>query len=139
LSFSDRRFRVELGLERFYERLPSDALLTMTMAQLSGHVRIDDLGNTAVYLGGGVVHARTNNAPMADSAITGTALGARVEQRLKRDMFLYGSAERMFFKDDMRATSARTGIRIGHFQAGLRVLDFNVGPPLYGPELAVGF
>jgi hypothetical protein len=33
----------------------------------------------------------------------------------------------------------RAGFRYGYVQASFSVLDFNVGPALYGPELGVRF
>lgn len=139
LSLIDRRFRLDANLARYYEREPSGTLQSMTIGGLGGLLRIDDFGTTHVFIGGGFVHARTKNDPVMDSTISGGQIGARIEQWLKPEMTLFGEVSRMFFQDDVRATSARAGIRIGHFQAGLRLLDFNVGPALWGPEIGVGF
>jgi hypothetical protein len=39
----------------------------------------------------------------------------------------------------VRAASVRAGVRYRHVQASFSVLDFNVGPALFGPELGIGF
>jgi hypothetical protein len=139
LAFVDRRFRVAARAIQYYERLPSNDLLKMTQASLTGGFRIDDMGHTAVFLEGGFVHNKTGGDPEMDTTITGVIGGLHLEHWLNRGTRLVGDAHLMAFPDDIRATSARAGIRFGHFQASMRVLDFNVGPPLWGPELGLAF
>ena len=139
LSFVDGRFRFSGSAIRYYERLPDDSLLHMTQGALTGGLRIDDMGNTHVYVELGVVHNKTGNDPVMDTTITGVIGGIHVEHLLTKGTRLVGDAKLMQFPDEIRATSARLGVRFGHFQASLRVLDFNVGPPLYGPELGLAF
>jgi hypothetical protein len=139
LAFVDRRFRVNGSLIRYYERQPDDRLLKLTMGSLTGGLRIDDMGNTHVYVEAGVVHAKTQNDAVMDSTITGVVGGVHVEHLLSRGTRLVGDAQIMQFPDDIRATAARVGMRFGPFQASMRVLDYNVGPALYGPELGLAF
>jgi len=139
LAVTDERFRVAGSFTRFFERLQGGGALTMSMPTLMGGVRIDDMGSTKVFLEGGVVHVRTNGDAMADSKITGPIAGLTVEHKLGKKFSLLGSVHQMWFKDDVKATDGHVGVRYEFLQAGFRVLDFNVGPPLYGPEVGVAF
>lgn len=138
-SVTDFRLRIKLAASRYYETLPDGDRLTMTMPQLTIGWRIDDLGPTAVYLEGGGANASTRGDPMADSSISGPLFGTRVEHRLGLRTTAIGDAAAMWFGDGIRAYQARLGLRYGPVEASVRVLDFNVGPPLYGPELGLRF
>lgn len=139
LAVSDRWLRLGGALTRFYERQPSGETLTLTMPSLALGVRVDDRKDTRVYLEAGVVGALTRNDPMADSSITGALGGVVAEHSLSKHTTLIGAARVMGFQDDVRAASIRAGVRYRHVQASFSVLDFNVGPALYGPEIGVGF
>ncbi|MBA2539896.1 MAG: hypothetical protein H0V17_09700 [Deltaproteobacteria bacterium] len=148
LGIRDGLFRLGGSITRYYERqanptgLASSAntsRLTMTMPSLIGGFRIDDRGPTKVYLELGAVNARTSGDVMGDSSITGGLGGVRIEHRMSKDLNLVGELHELMFEDDVRAHSARAGVRFGVLQASFRVLDFNVGPPLYGPELGLKF
>ena len=139
LGVTEGRFRIGGTYTRYFERKDGGGVLTMSMPTLSGGIRIDDMGATAVYLEGGVVHARTNGDVMADSKITGPMAGMRVEHTLSKNISVLGDVQQMWFPDEIRATAGRIGVRYRYVQASVRVLDFNVGPALYGPEVGVRF
>lgn len=139
LAVSDRWLRLGGALTRFYERQPSGDTLTLTMPSLALGVRIDDSSATRVYLEAGVVGAMTKHDPMMDSSITGMLGGVVAEHSLSKQTTLIGAARLMGFQDDVRAASLRAGVRYRHVQASFSILDFNVGPALYGPEIGVGF
>lgn len=139
LAVSDRRLRLTGTYSRYFERQPNAGTLTMNMPTLVGGVRIDDMGPTQVFLEGGVVLVRTNGDQMGDSKLTGPIAGMRVEHSLSGQVSLLGDVQQMWFDNDIRATAGRVGVRYKYVQASFRVLDFNVGPPLYGPEVGVRF
>lgn len=139
LAIVDDWLRVGGSYTRYYEAQPLAAALTLSMPSLTLGVRIDDAKGTDVYLVGGLVGAKTAHDPQMDSSFVGVIGGVRVESPVGSLMTLVGEASVMQFGDGVRATSARAGVRVGPVQASLRVLDFNVGPPLWGPELGVGF
>jgi hypothetical protein len=74
-----------------------------------------------------------------DTSFVGAVVGVRLEMPLGSLATLVGNAELDIFSDHVTATSVCAGVKIGPLQASLRVLDFNVGPPLYGPELGLRF
>jgi hypothetical protein len=139
LAIVDRRLRLTGSLTRYYERQPTGTTLTMTMPTLALGVRIDDSRTTRVYLEAGAAAAMTRHDPVMDSSITGFVFGAHAEQVITRRTSLIGDAKVIAFQDDVRATVLRAGVRYGLVQAAFSVLDFNVGPALYGPEVGVRF
>ncbi len=139
LGVSEWRMRLDGTFTRYYERQPGGNMLTMTMPTLMAGFRIDDMGRTAVYVQGGVAHARTNGDEMGDSKITGPIAGMRVEHSLSKDISLLGDVHQLWFPNEISARQGRVALRYKYLQAGFRVLDFNVGPPLYGPEGGVRF
>ena len=139
LGIRDGLFRLGASLTRYYETQRDGSQLTLTMPSLIGGMRIDDRGPTRVYLELGFVNAKTRNDPVMDTSVTGGIGGVRLEHRLTRNATLVGTVHQMIFEQDVRARSATIGIRFNVLQASFRVLDFNVGPALYGPELGLRF
>lgn len=139
LAVSDRWFRVGGSVTRFYERQPDRDALTLTVPSLSFGVRLSSDPTTRVYLEGGVATAMTRNDPMMDSSLSGVLGGVYAEHSVSRHTTLVGAARMMGLEDGVRVASIRAGIRYRHVQASFSVLDFNVGPALYGPEVGIGF
>ena len=140
LALVDDWLRVGGTFSRYYEAQPGMDALTLTVPTLTLGVRIhDDIVGSKIYLVGGVVGAKTKNDKVMDSSFVGAVGGVRIETPLSSSLALVGEAQVMQFSDNVRATSVRAGVKVGPLQASLRMLDFNVGPPLWGPELGVGF
>jgi hypothetical protein len=139
LAVVDRRLRLAGTLTRYYERQSSGNTLTMTMPTLALGIRIDDSRTTRVYLEAGAAGALTRHDPVMDSSITGFVGGVHAEHSITQRTSLIGDARIMAFQDDVRAAALRAGVRYGLVQASFSVLDFNVGPALYGPEVGVRF
>lgn len=139
VALRDGLFRLGGQLTRYYERQPDDSRIKVTLPSLIGGVRIDDRGPTQAFLEFGLVGVRTQGDPEMDSSVAGAVGGVRVEHRLTRHSMLTAEIHEMIFEDDIRAHSARVGLRSGPIQASFRILDFNVGPALYGPELGLRF
>ena len=115
------------------------ARLTMNMPSLTLGLRIDDSRRSRVFLEAGVANAHTKGDTMGDSSVTGAIAGVHIDHALGGELAAVGDAHAMFLQDDVRAYSARLGVRYRFVEAAFRVLDFNVGPPLYGPELGLRF
>jgi hypothetical protein len=139
LSVVDSRLRINAGLTQYYEDRMDGGRLTMSMPSLTGGVRLDPGGQTQLWLEGGAVMARTKGDPAGDSSLVAPTLGARLVRPLSPRTSLLATAEGMFFSNEIRAFGGRIGLRFEHVEAAFRVLDFNVGPALFGPELGVGF
>ncbi|HVK83198.1 MAG TPA: hypothetical protein VM513_03775 [Kofleriaceae bacterium] len=141
LAVDDRWFRIAGSVTRYVEDQMDGSQLTLTMPTLLGGVRVDGGGATRAFLEGGVAIVSTRNDPMADSSIAGAMVGMHAEHRLTPSgrRSLVGDAHAMYFESDVKAYAARVGVRIGYLEAAFRVLDFNVGPALYGPEVGLRF
>jgi hypothetical protein len=63
----------------------------------------------------------------------------RLEHQLSPKLALVGTVEGAYFENNVRAWSGRAAVRWNHIEAAFRVLDFNVGPALFGPEVGIGF
>ncbi len=135
----DDWFRVDGSYTRYYEAQQLGMpMLQLSMPKITGGVRVYEQG-AKIYVTGGVVGAKTKNDPTMDSSFVGAVAGVRLDTPLGDLATLVGNAELNIFSDHVTATSVCAGVKVGPLQASLRLLDFNVGPPLYGPELGLRF
>jgi hypothetical protein len=142
LAIDDRWLRIAGTLTRYQEHQMDGSELTLTVPTLTAGLRISGGGATRVYLEGGVAAVKTHNEPMGDSSITGTKLGLHGVHRFggTGHPALVVDAHVLYFSDaNIRALAARVGVRVSFLEVALRVLDFNVGPALYGPEVGLQF
>lgn len=139
LGVVDDWFRVDGSYTRYYEAQPGMNTLTLSMPKITGGVRLYDGPGSKLYITAGLVGAKTKHDKVMDSSFVGVTGGIRVVVPSGDLAALVGTAELMLFEDNVTATSVRAGIRVGPMEATLRLLDFNVGPPLWGPELGLRF
>ncbi|MGE0395197.1 MAG: hypothetical protein AB7T06_00620 [Kofleriaceae bacterium] len=140
-AVSDDWFRLAAYGSRYWEdRMDGDGKLTMTMGGGTFGFPVQVGGRSLAYLEGGVVLLKTANNmdPADDASITGGKVGFHLEQGLRK-VTIIGDAHALLFEADVRAYEARVAVRYGHFEGALRVLDFNVGPALFGPEVGLAF
>ena len=138
LALEDRWFRLAGAVTRYHEDRMDGGRLTLTVPTILLGVRLDDRRGTRAFLEGGAAFAVTRNDPVTDSSVAGPIIGVHVEHSLGWPS-LVGDAHAMFFEAGVRAYAARVGVRLGPVEAALRVLDFNVGPALFGPEIGLRF
>ncbi len=138
LAVDDGRFRLSGSVSRYTERLPMGGRLSLTLPTGALGMRISDAGPTRAYAEVGVAHSKTSNDPMGSSSLTAPMMGVHVEHRLGSTTVI-GDAHAMVFRDGIRAYAGRLAMRRSHIELGIRVLDFNVGPALFGPELGLAF
>lgn len=67
-------------------------------------------------------------------AILGTAFGLRAEKRVQPDLALVAQGRFFSLEADVSAFEGWAGVRAWFLSAGYRVVRFNIGPPLHGPE-----
>lgn len=139
VAIRDGLFRLGGSITRYYERQADDSTLTLSVPALIGGIRVDDGGPTRVYLEAGFAGAKTNHDPVMDTSVAGAVAGVRLEHRLANHTAVTAEIHEMIFEDDLRAHSVRLGLQLGIVQASVRMLDMNVGPALYGPELGLKF
>jgi hypothetical protein len=67
-------------------------------------------------------------------AILGTAFGLRAEQQFQPDLAVVAQGRFFSLEADVSAFEGWAGVRAWFLSAGYRMVHFNVGPPLHGPE-----
>lgn len=138
LAVVDRRLRLDGSLTQYYETEMTGARVTMLAPEASLGVHLGADAPTRLWLQTGVMYLSTND-PAGGTSNAGPTLGARIEHTVSSDLSFAGTVEAAYLQDGVRGVAGRVGVRFHHVEAALRVLDLNVGPALYGPELGVGF
>lgn len=105
--------------------------LYLTAFTISGRLLQHD--TTEMWLDGGLAVSGSSEY----DSILGTAWSLRGEHGLNPDLALRGQARYYVLEHDVSAVEAWGGVRAWFLQAGYRVLKFNVGPALHGPEAGV--
>ncbi len=138
LAVVDQRFRLDGSLTQYYENEMSGARVTMMAPEISAGVHLGADAPTRVWLQTGVMYLSTSD-PAGSASNAGPTIGARIEHRASPDLTFAGTVEAAYLQDGVHGVAGRVGVRFHHVEAALRVLDLDVGPALYGPELGVGF
>jgi len=138
LAVEDRWFRIAGAVSEYREARMGGGTTAMTLPTLTFGGRISGDAPTRAFVEAGVAIARTKEDGMLGSSITGPVAGIHVEHPLGGPSIV-GDAHVMLFEAGIKAYSGRLGLRAGHFEVALRVLDFTVGPALYGPEVGLQF
>jgi hypothetical protein len=110
----------------------------------SDSVRLDLMAfalNARLFAGGGaelwIDGGLAASASTEYETILGTAFGLRAEQRLQPDLALVAQGRFFSLEADVSAFEGWAGVRAWFLSAGYRVVRFNIGPPLHGPEAGV--
>ncbi|MBT8494481.1 MAG: hypothetical protein KJO07_15600 [Deltaproteobacteria bacterium] len=91
-------------------------------------------GGTRLFIDAGV----SGFESPSDSLLGGMAQ-LELRRRLMPKVWLDGFVRGYWMEYDVRALDVGVGLRASVVRLGFRNLDFNVGPPLYGPELGLSF
>jgi len=136
LVFSQRA-RLNLRASHYFEDEMDGSRITMTLPALTAGLRVGDLGASKFWLEGGVAHVRTVD-PAGSAALWGSTFGVAATHAVSADTTFVANANVILF-DGVQAYGGRAGVRFHHVELAFSVLDFSVGPALYGPELGFGF
>jgi hypothetical protein len=140
-AVSDDWFRIAgYGTRYWEERMDGAGKLTMTMGGATVGLPVQQGGSSRAFIEGGVAFLSTSNNvdPEDDASITGGKIGLHLEQGI-RSTKVIGDLHALLFEAGVKAWEGRLALRYKHFEAAFRIVDFNVGPALYGPELGVSF
>lgn len=138
LAVEDKWFRLAGAVSEYREHRMDGGTIAMTVPTLLLGARLSGPGRTRAFIEGGVAFARTKEDGEVGSSITGPIAGVHLEHKLDGPSIV-GDAHVMIFDDGIKAYRGRVGVRVGFLELGVRVLDFNVGPALYGPEVGLSF
>ncbi|MEJ7599745.1 MAG: hypothetical protein WKG01_17695, partial [Kofleriaceae bacterium] len=132
-----QRARLSVRASHYFEDEMNGSRITMTLPTMTAGLRVGSLGATKLWLEGGLAYVRTVD-PAGSASIWGSTFGATMTHAVAPDTLLVGSANAMLF-EGVQAYEARAGVRFRHVELAFNVLDFSVGPALYGPQLGFGF
>jgi hypothetical protein len=104
---------------------------------LGGFWRVDHDDRFSVWLELGF----TGLSDQTGLTMSGASAGVHLWRQLAGAFSFVGGARTSLFQHDVHANELFAGVQVTFLQFSYRVLDFDVGPPLYGPEvgLAVAF
>lgn len=138
LAVEDKWFRLAGAISEYREQQMDGTQTALTVPTLLLGARVLGGQATRAYLEGGVAFARTQDNGVTGSSLTGPMVGVHLEHAFGGPT-LIGDAHAMAFEAGIAAYSGRVGLRAGHLEVAVRVLDFNVGPALFGPEVGLQF
>ncbi len=108
----------------------------MTRWSLGARARVMSFGPTALWLEAGLSGANSNRF----EPLTGVALSAALEHRIRSDVEIRGAARYFAFNENVRARELRGGIGVYFLTLGYRWFAFEeTGEPLHGPEFGLAF
>lgn len=131
-------FGVEIGAIRYYEEIIRDdqmTHLTMDVWNLGFAYRAAVMGErdqTALWVRAGLAGTSANAM-----FLLGASGGLELAHNLNESMGVSASGRYYALQDQIRAVELRAAVALSVFRAGYRLLDFDVGPPLRGPELGI--
>lgn len=130
---------IVLEESRYWERIRTPDgmdLLTMDVWGIGMTYRVVQSagGDTAVWLRGGLVGANSDGL-----AILGAGAGAEVAHNINDNIGIDASIRGLAFEDDIHGIEARAGVAAAVLRLSYRVMKFDVGPALRGPEFGLAF
>lgn len=137
LRVSQGGFGIGLDDTSYFEELPmadgSVGHIRMDLWSINLAGRIAYTERTELWLTGGVAGAHSTEF----EALHGPVVGMAIDHHVGGAVSLQGSARLFFLEDDVDAREYRAGVKASIVTLGYRQLQFNVGPPLQGPEVGV--
>jgi hypothetical protein len=133
-------YGIALSDTSFFERVPQldgrTGTLRLDVWAITGAyraVRKSAGDSTSLWLHAGLGGASSNT----DAQAIGLVLGAEILHNLSGALGLEASARLYILQDDVRARELRAGFAASVLRVSYRSIDFNVGPPLRGPEIGL--
>lgn len=137
LRVSQGGFGIGVDDVSYFERLPlpdgTTGQIRMDLWSINLAGRIARTGDTDLWIIGGVGGASSNEF----DPLYGPVVGLSIDHHVGGAISLQGSARLFFLDHDIDAREYRAGIKASVVTLGYRTLQFNVGPPLRGPEVGV--
>ncbi|HTM19525.1 MAG TPA: hypothetical protein VL172_03425 [Kofleriaceae bacterium] len=126
---------IELDDIRYFERMDGGDYLHMDVWAIGFAHRTIAMGTreqTALWLKGGLAGANSDGLQLL-----GAVIGAEVDHNLGPALGIEASARYFLYQDDIRALELRAGVAASILRVSYRLMRFDVGPPLRGPEVGV--
>ncbi len=140
VTFEVRATYADFGLgvrgTTFYEQVKGTRekeYLHLDMWWVGGLWRVDHNEKSSLWLELGLAGLDNNDR----LTMTGAAVGFHAQRWLGGAIAVTGGARRFWFEDDVAANELFAGVQASVLQVSYRIVDFNVGPPLHGPEVGI--
>lgn len=131
LHISKGGLGLSASMARYFERGPAmGGAIFMDVWSVAAAGRLLHAGGSELWLHGGL--GGTGSTEF--EPLMGPVIGAALVHPLGGNLGLRGSVRHYVLEQDTRASEASAGIGVSFLSVGYRVLRFNVGPVLHGPE-----
>lgn len=107
--------------------------LRLDLWSIGGQYRAHRTWRTQAWLEGGLGGVEQST----DLSLLGWYVGARGQRRLGGELAAEVGVRRYDLEDDITANEVTAALRASILRVSYRYVDFNVGPPLQGPEVGV--
>jgi hypothetical protein len=107
--------------------------LRLDLWAVSGHYRVVEDDRNELWIEGGLGGLRT----IDDLTMIGAQGAVRAEHALSSSMAVSAEGRMYLLENNVRASEARAAFRVSVLAISYRLVDFNVGPPLHGPEIGL--
>lgn len=122
------------GVSSFFEQDGSETT-RLDLWRVGGGLRIFDFAETELWVEGAFAGVHTQ----PELSLLGGYVGGRIEHHATPKLTLAATLGTVALQHDVDALEISASVRMYVFTVGYRVLDFNVGPPLHGPEVGIAF
>ncbi len=136
LTVTYENFGIALRGTGFYETVGSGdgaQHVSLDLGTMSAVYRVYNEGPLQVWLEGGLGGVSATG----DIRVWGVFGGVRLQRRLGGDLTASADLRHFRMEDEIAINEARASFHISVLRVSYRVVDFNVGPPLMGPEVGV--
>ncbi len=133
VAFVQDDFGLVVRGRSFFEAQQTGSTLRLDLGSIQAQVRAVSSGGADLWLEGGVGGVAT----IDDIHAYGPVAGVRIERKLFGDLTARATAHYYFLADGIRLLELGAGLRLSCIEVAYRLFDFNVGPPLHGPEVAL--
>jgi hypothetical protein len=129
-------FGITLRGSTFFEsgEMPGAETLRLDLGTLGGQYRVIRGELTSLWLEAGAAYVSTYD----NLSIFGIMGGVRLERQITGEVAVSVGAHAYLMQDRVNILEARATFHVSILRLSYRVVDFNVGPPLHGPEVGVG-
>ncbi len=127
-------FAVAGGITSFFEN-DGGATTRLDLWRVGGALRLIADDRTELWLDAALAGVYTQ----PELSMMGVSVGGRLEHRISRSVGLTATGGIVALEHDVDALELGVSARLFFLTVGYRVVDFNVGPPLHGPEVGLSF
>jgi hypothetical protein len=109
--------------------------LRLDLWSVAGHYRVLAGDDNELWIEAGLGGFRT----IDDLTMWGGQGGVRLEHAFNGTLGITAEGRMYLLENNVRASEWRAAFHVSILQLAYRIVDFNVGPPLHGPEVGIGF